>query len=324
LDFTRNKGGNHMRPKDFQLAQRIGDGLIAYDRNHRRLFGIRLKAHRDAFIEQVLESIHRVAYPSVIARRDISPERANPNSPLFDPVRAAILKQRTGQTDEAFWFIFLFVHFGKHLRTGWRLTRDVYGCLGNGAPWTWARVGSNPRSFRSWLADNRAALTGDGVARHFGNHRKYESLDAWSRNGTGEAVESYVQWVAPPRTHQQLIQAAQAEVGNDARRLFHFLYGSMNRVTRFGRTAKFDYLTMLGKLNLAPIEPGSTYMEGATGPFTGARLLFGGSTNADLERLELDSWLVELGGQLGVGMQVLEDSLCNWQKSPSRFIAFRG
>lgn len=313
-----------MRPKDIQLAQRIEEGLIAHGRNHRQLRGIRSKACRDAFIEQVLESIHRVDYASVIARRDISRERANPNSPLFDPVRAAILKQRAGQIDEAFRFIFLFVHFGKHLRTGWRLTRDVYGCLGNGAPWTWARVSGNPRTFRTWLADSRAALTGDGVARHFGNHRKYESLDAWSPNGTGEAVESYVQWVAPLRTHQQLIQAAQAEVGNDPRRLFHLLYVSMNRVARFGRTAKFDYLTMLGKLRLAPIEPGSTYMEGATGPFTGARLLFGGSTSADFERAELDGWLVELGGQLGVGMQVLEDSLCNWQKSPSRFIAFRG
>jgi len=50
----------------------------------------------------------------------------------------------------------------------------------------------------------------------------------------------------------------------------------MNDVERFGRTAKFDYLTMVGKLGLAAIEPGSTYMQGATGPLKGARLLFGG------------------------------------------------
>lgn len=313
-----------MKPKDIQLARRIEEGLIAYNRDQRRLLGIRSKPCRVAFIEQVLESLHRVAYPSVIACRDISPERANPNSPLFDPLRAAIFKHRAGQVDEAFWFIFLFVHFGKHLRTKWRLAKDVYGCLGQGAPWTWARVSANPRGFREWLADNRAILTGDGVARHFGNHRKYESLDGWSRNGTGEAVETYVQWIGPTRTHQQLIQAAQAIAGNDPRRLFHHLYITMNQVTRFGRTAKFDYLTMLGKLRFAPIEPGSTYMDGATGPFSGARLLFGGSINADFERAELDGWLVELGGQLQLGMQVLEDSLCNWQKNPSRFIAYRG
>ena len=39
---------------------------------------------------------------------------------------------------------------------------------------------------------------------------------------------------------------------------------------------------------------------------------------------QLDQWLVELEAHLSVGMQVLEDSLCNWQKSPDRFDRFRG
>ena len=32
---------------------------------------------------------------------------------------------------------------------------------------------------------------------------------------------------------------------------------------------------------------------------------------------------MELGADLGVGMQVLEDALCNWQKSPDRFTPSR-
>ena len=84
--------------------------------------------------------------------------------------------------------------------------------------------------------------------------------------------------------------------------------------------ARFDYLTMVGKLGLAPIEPGSTYMQGSTGPFVGARLLFGGRRSA----AELDAWLVELDARLHVGMQVLEDAICNWQKSPGTFGPFRG
>ena len=94
----------------------------------------------------------------------------------------------------------------------------------------------------------------------------------------------------------------------------------MSAVARFGRTARFDYLTMVGKLGLAAIEPPSTYMEGSTGPVRGARLLFGGRENATT----LDSWLVELEAELHVGMQVLEDALCNWQKSPNEFKPFRG
>jgi len=81
---------------------------------------------------------------------------------------------------------------------------------------------------------------------------------------------------------------------------------------------------MIGKVGLAPIEPGSAYLQGATGPLLGARLLFGGRTGAALGRSSLDGWLVELGAELGVGMQVLEDALCNWQKSPGRFRRFRG
>ena len=98
-------------------------------------------------------------------------------------------------------------------------------------------------------------------------------------------------------------------------------------VASFGRTAKFDYLTMIGKLGLAPIEPGSTYMHGATGPLSGARLLFGGRKTAPLTRSDLEAWLVELEARLHLGthgMQVLEDALCNWQKNPRTFVPFRG
>jgi hypothetical protein len=98
----------------------------------------------------------------------------------------------------------------------------------------------------------------------------------------------------------------------------------MSSVRRFGRIAKFDYLTMLGKLGLAPIEPGSAYLGEATGPKRGAQLLFQGSLNAKVPTRDLDTWLNELEEALGVGMQVLEDAICNWQKSPRRFVHFRG
>jgi hypothetical protein len=98
----------------------------------------------------------------------------------------------------------------------------------------------------------------------------------------------------------------------------------MDEVWRFGRLAKFDYLSMLGKLDLADIEPGSTYLEGATGPAAGARLLFAGDSKADIPLVRLDQLLKEMEAKLAVGMQALEDALCNWQKQPERFTSFRG
>jgi hypothetical protein len=121
-----------------------------------------------------------------------------------------------------------------------------------------------------------------------------------------------------------MIQEIHTKVGQDPRAVFDFLYGSMDSVMGFGRLGKFDFLTMLGKLGIAPIEPGSAYLVGATGPLQGARLLFTNDPKAKVSPRNLDARLAKLDSYLKVGMQVLEDSLCNWQKSPKKFISFRG
>jgi hypothetical protein len=121
-----------------------------------------------------------------------------------------------------------------------------------------------------------------------------------------------------------LIRDAVANSGGGAHSTFDYLYRSLDQVTSFGRMAKFDYLTMVGKLELADIEPGIPYLNGATGPLEGAQLLFTGRRNAQLKPRQLEALVVQLGAHLNVGMQVMEDALCNWQKSPGRFRAFRG
>ena len=122
----------------------------------------------------------------------------------------------------------------------------------------------------------------------------------------------------PKVVREELMSEALQRSDDDARRAFDDLYRGMS-VNSFGRTARFDYLTMVGKLGLSPIEPGSAYLSGATGPLTAARLLFGTTDRP----VDLDRALVELDLTLNVGMQVLEDALCNWQKSPSVFKPFR-
>ena len=111
--------------------------------------------------------------------------------------------------------------------------------------------------------------------------------------------------------------------GNSPESIFDHCYNAM-AVTRFGRLGKFDYLCLLGRLGFANLIPGSAYLVGATGPLAGARLLFGGRTDAGLGATTLESRLRDLDAVLNVGMQVMEDSLCNWQKSPKHFVHFRG
>lgn len=309
-----------IRPKDRELAQRINAGFDAAVRGGCNLPGVATRDCSEALQEQILESIHRVKYVEAIRRRPISPRRADPNDELFDPLKAAILHQRSDNVEEAFWLIFLFVHFGKSTRGGWRYLREVYGRLGEGRRWDWINTSNDPVGFRTWLRAHQATVQRPGVPGGFGNHRKHESLNADSPKGTGAAVESYVRWVGPPRTHEQLIAQATNESANDPQGTFDFLYNSMDAVLRFGRLARFDYLTMLGKLGLANIIPGRPHLDGSSGPLKGAALLFGGNQTAKA----LDAKVVQLNEELHVGMQVLEDALCNWQKSPDKFVPFRG
>jgi hypothetical protein len=274
-------------------------------------------------VQQVIDSLRRIEFAHLIRDTRVDPARADPANEIFDPLRAAVYWSRRGDLDEAAWLIFLFVHFGKHPKDGYRLLRDIYGGLG-GVRWTWQTVSASPDAFRRWLTVNSDTLKSDGVKRRFGNHRKYESLSGSSPNGTGAAVASYVAWVNAAGGISNLIRATHTRIGQNPRVVFAEVYASMSAVTRFGRLAKFDFLTMLGKLGIAPVEPDSAYLKQATGPLRGARLLFGGSTSAAISASALEDRLRELDQQLNVGMQVLEDSLCNWQKSPERYVHFRG
>lgn len=307
-----------MRPRERDRATGLETSLRAFSQEMRVLPGIGATESLETFVEQLVESERRVRYVLEINKRDISTRRGDPLDPLFDPLRASILQARARNTEEAFWLVFLFIHFGRSRRGGWLYVRSIYGRDGNGTRWDWPSVSGDPAGFRRWLYRHQREL--NALPCGFGNHRKYESLDAKSETGTGAAIESYVRWVSPPRTHEQLVSEAIRTADGDRAVAFDILYRSMAGVRRFGRLARFEYLSMLGKLEFASIEAGSPYLAGASGPRRGAELLFGENPGA----ATLDRWVAELGHTLGLGMQVMEDAICNWQKSPAKFIAFRG
>ena len=176
-----------MRPRDKVRGMELDAKLVKYDFDVRSLIGIRRPHFRAVLVEQIIESVRRIEFAHLIRDdNNIDPRRADPNDDLFDPLRAAVFRMRRGEFDEAFWLIFLSVHFGKHAKDGWRLARDIYGGLG-GKRWTWARVSVDPNGFRAWLTANEKNLESDGISRRFSNHRKYESLRGSSAVGTGAA-----------------------------------------------------------------------------------------------------------------------------------------
>lgn len=317
------RGAQPDRPlngRDAARARAIDAALLAHTANRRALPGIADASRRHVLVRQAIDSLHRVRFPTVIAARPAPPERADPrNVTLFDPVRGAVHHYQLGNLDEACWLVFLFVQFGRHPKGGYRYARDVYGRLGQGGKWDWAAVASDPAAFIRWLSTHHLQIRTAGGAGGFGSHRKRESLQP---SGTGLTVQTYVDWIGPSVGHASRFAAALTGASGDAGVAFAKLYDSMSGVHRFGRTARFDYLTMVGKLGFAHIAPASTFLIDATGPLTGARLLYG--VGSEIRAGTIEQWLVELDADLQVGAQVLEDSICNWQKRPDAYRPFRG
>jgi hypothetical protein len=303
--------------------QEIEKGLIEFSANRFPLPGIENPIARRVFAKQILDSKRRVAYVGVVAGRRISQRRSDPNDDMFDPIKAAILAFRSGNLDEACWLIFLFVHFGMHRVAKWRYLREVYGRLGAEPNWSWPVVSADPEGFRDWLRDNQAHLL-RGKQRGFGNHRKYQSMDADKPAGTGAAIASYVDWVNEHGGHASLLKKAYSVGLKDDYSAFDYLYKSLDSVIGLGRTGKFDFLTMISKVGIANIKPPKAYIGGSTGPEKGARLMLQGSLDKALSTKELETRLRKLADDLDVNMQVIEDSLCNWQKTPEKYQLFSG
>ncbi|QKO20549.1 hypothetical protein [Rhodoferax sp. BAB1] len=304
-------------PEKELRAQELEAQLMKFHHEQMPLTGVVPFENMQSFVAQLLDSLQRVEYVHKVRARPISPLRADPKSDLFDPIRAAILKAANGQREEAFWLVFLTTHCGRNLRTEWLLARELYGAYKE-SPWTWVQVAAAPEAYSEWLEDNRALFQGK-----FGNHRKYESLKQGAR-GTGTVVRTYVEWVKGHGSHDKMIADALSEAKGNPRQAFALLYDSMDAVMGFGRTGRFDYLTMLAKVGLAAIDANSTYLKEATGPKKGARLLFDGQIDSNTSARDLEARVAALEQHLGVGMQVMEDAMCNWQKSPGKYLPFRG
>ncbi|WP_326890456.1 hypothetical protein U8P73_09885 [Rhizobium beringeri] len=168
-----------------------------------------------------------------------------------------------------------------------------------------------------WLAKNWRKVGGK-----FGNHRKYESLRPDSNRSFERILTSYLKWIGP-HGHRRFFADVVQQNGNDPGILFDVLYKSMD-VATFGRLARFDYLSLIGRYGVAPIEASSAYLRTATGPVAGVRFLFLGSRTNKSSDHQLQSWLDDIDKDLQVGMTVMEDALCNWQKSPLAFIHYKG
>jgi hypothetical protein len=295
--------------------------ITSYEQAHGKLAGLSTAARKNTWLDQLISSLRRIEYMKRLTTTKIDPARENPHDPLFDPIRAAARLGKLGKRDEAVWMAFVATHFGKHVTDEWKLAANVFGSFGAGPIWDVATYGKNRAAFDSLLVQNQAALADANQSGRFSNHRQYQSKKP---SIISSVFSSYYDWQFSVGGVAQLIQNTHQRVGQNPTEVFDALYRSLDAVFGFGRLGKFDFLTMLSKLDLAPIDAGSAYIVGATGPLSGAKLLFYNSTGHAVSAGQLSPRVDALDDYLQTGKQVIEDSLCNWQKSPDKYVYFRG
>lgn len=314
-----------MSGKFRNINQSLENKLASFRYQNSQALGLQSNSRRETLALQIIDSLRRTEYVKTISLKPTSPLRCQPGSDLFDPLKAAIHYRNTGQFDEAHWIAFLGTHFGKNEEHGWRLSAKIYGGLQNTPFWTWARASQDPDGISNWLHANRTYLLNPQNNLKFSNHRKYESLNTQSNNHTGKVAASYIRWVLQHGDHRGLINDIQTKVGQNSYEIFDKFYSGMTKnVVRFGRLGAFDHVCMIGKLGLAPVDPGSAYIGPATGPRRGANLMLSNNASANYSTHTLDAALKQFGQHMGIGMQEVEDSLCNWQKSPDFYKFFKG
>ena len=283
------------------------------------LVGLTTPKRKTVLILQLIDSIRRIEFLQITSARAKSQKLYTPYSGSFEPFGGAAALHKAGRVDDAYWLIYLATHFGKHKDDGWNLTEDFYGKFGQGGIWNWAAASHDPNAISTWLNQIYPHITGAGRSRRFGNHRKFETLKP-NNKGTGYAVKTYIEWVLKYGSHQKLISEIQKQVGQNPQDVYALLYNELDNVAKFGRLGKFDFLCNLSNLLIAPIFPDKAYISGSTGPVQGAKMLFGDTMNLK----QLDALCADFAAHLNVSPQVIEDALCNWQKSTETYRYFRG
>ncbi|MCB9231507.1 MAG: hypothetical protein H6581_07585 [Bacteroidia bacterium] len=263
----------------------------------------------DSLSHQTIDSIRRVEIFRTYSRRATNGEKLG--LPYFHTSNPYTLAQRLSlSTDTRIWFVYLATYFGKSNLSKWRLF--------------------NQATFR----EDNTLITVEGILKdreeyfdflkgrnlfqnaNYSNHRKYTKKSLEGNKGILFSFDFFLKNLALFR----------APVNQN----FHKVYLNALKVPNFGRMAAFDFTCNLCKCRLYVDEPVSMYQAHSTGPLSALKdmLFYAGVTSPEKSLAislgdELLDWF-SANSNIYMLAQVLEDSICNWQKSPIRHIRYFG
>lgn len=258
---------------------------------------------------QMIDSISRVNIFKIYLERARKAESETLS--YFHTSNPFTLAQRSSLTLETrVWHSYVATYFGKSNSSKWNLFykatfRDDNSLI------TLEYILGNKDEYFNYLRSLN--FFGNG---NFSNHRKYtkKSLDGEkgvlsSFNFVLDNIHLYVTGTIVP---------------------FDEVYRSARSIPNFGRMAAFDFTCNLCKCGLNVEEPESMYQTHSTGPLKALNdiLILSGVDNAPKSLQvslgdELLKWF-KTNSDIYMLAQVLEDTICNWQKSPKSHIRFFG
>ena len=314
-------------------TQEINELLSQYSSNNVEFLGIKDYSNKNALAEVIKNSSRQVndirKIPKALKNKPINPDYWDPKEDIFNAKFGAVELCKDGQLDEAVWLIFLHTHFGDEEDCGGgggctptpsgssNLLKGVYGSFGLKPVWTFEEFKSEHENFLSTPHMTKENIKGLGK---FSNHRKRETYDP---EAIYRVLREYKEkFLNPYENFSEMIEKIEDEIKRNPTEYFKHLYNRLDQtkyhIYRFGRLAIFDFLAMLGNLEIIPIEPDSVHLKGSSGPLFGANALINGDKSKKKfkvdEVLNLEEKIDKLDKELNFGKQVLEDSICIWQK----------
>ncbi len=263
----------------------------------------------DVLAQQTKDSISRIQIYKAYKRRALNADENGLS--YYQSYVPFVLSQRSSiKSKEKVWLLFLATYFGKSNSSKWELfKRSAFDNSKNLISYS-SIEGDREKYFnhlRSFDFYKNA---------NYSNHRKFiaKKLDGdkgfiRSANFLMDNIEDYI---------------------FDHPEKFDIVYNSALKIPNFGRMGAFDFTSSLCKCACNVLEPTDLYLKNSTGPLIGiGELLKIGEIENQSKKDK-----VKLGNDLLVWFiantnifmcaQVLEDAICNWQKSPAKYKKYFG
>lgn len=258
--------------------------------------------------KQTFDSIRRI---KIYETYKVKADNAVKNKiSFFDTYTPFVLGQRTDLSlENRVWLIYLATYFGKSNKSQWTLfNRAAFHSNCEIIDFEWIK--NEMYEYFDYL------LSFDFFENcTFSNHRKYSAKSLEGEKGVFKSFKYFI---------DNIDSYTPRKMTN-----FHDFYKISQAIPNFGRLAGFDFTSSLVKCGFNIYEPESMYAEDSTGPLQALsdllKLTGNDSSLVSAKNLakEMMNWFDANTNIFMLG-QVLEDSICNWQKNKEVYIKYTG